>query len=145
MTDLDPITTAALTKAIDFLFDQAGKLIQERREARKIRGDQEDTPTPTEGKVAISKDELKSLKPKQVYLKDIPSEVEHCLDMIHRNRDTKRRLDATVAAYNGFLFAPGHVQYQLRDAEDQIKIWCQKLKGLIEEVYGHKITIVGLD
>ncbi len=145
MTGLEPIAVVALTKAVDFLFDEAGKLMEERRAARKARGDAEDTPAPPAGAVTTTKEEVLSLQPKTVYLKDIPKEVQHCLDMIHQYRDNKRRLDATIAAYNGFLFAPGHIQYQLRDSEDQIKHWCQQLKNLIDESYGHKIVIIGLD
>lgn len=145
MTGLEPIAVVALTKAVDFLFDQASKLMDERRTARKARGDEEDTPVPPVGLSTTKKEEILSLQPKNVYLKDIPKEVEHYLDMIHQYRDNKRRLDATIAAYNGFLFAPGHIQYQLRDSEDQIKNWCQQLKNLVDESYGHKIVIIGLN
>ncbi len=146
MTGLEPIAVAALTKAVDFLFDEASKLMEERRQARKARGEAEDVPIPEVDDAAVTqKEDILALQPKSVYLKDIPMEVKHHLDMIHQYRDNKRRLDATVAAYNGFLFAPGHIQYQVRDAEDQIKLWCQKLKHLVENAYGHKIVIIGLE
>jgi hypothetical protein len=145
MTGLEPIAVVALTKAVDFLFDEAGKLMEERRAARKERGDEEDTPAVPADTPITKKEEILSLQPKTVYLKDIPQEVKHCLDMIHQYRDNRRRLNATIAAYNGFLFAPGHIQYQLRDSENQIKHWCQQLKDLVEASYGHKIVIIGLN
>ena len=58
MTGLEPIAVAALTKAVDFLFDEAGKLMDERRTARKARGDAEDTPASPAGTTATTKEDI---------------------------------------------------------------------------------------
>jgi hypothetical protein len=145
MTGLEPIAAVALTKAVDFLFDEASKLMEERRAARKTRGDADDTPPVQDNAGATKKEEVLAIQPKTVYLKDIPKEVEHCIKMIHQYRNNKRSLDDTIAAYGGYRFAPLNIQNQLRDSEDEIKNWSQQLKNLVEESYGHKIVIVGLN
>ncbi len=145
MTSFDPIAVAALTKAVDFLFDQAGKLMVERREARKKRGEDDDTPATQPETKITTKEEVLSWQPKNIYLKDIPQEVKHCLTMIETYRNNKRYTDATIAQFGGFNLAPIHVRNESITQEDEIKNWTQKLKELVEKAYGHKIIIVGLD
>ena len=145
MTAFDPIAQAALNKAIDFLFDQAGKLLAERHEARQKRGDGDDSPAVQPETQVTNKQEVLSWQPKNVYLKDIPKEVKHHLDMIHQYRTNKRYTDATIAQFGGFNSAPLNVRNEAIIQEDQIKEWTQRLKILVEEVYGHKIIMVGLD
>jgi hypothetical protein len=142
MTNFDPIAVAALTKAVDFLFDQAGKLMEERRESRKKRGEDDDTAPKTK---ITTKEEVLSWQPKNIYLKDIPQEVKHCLTMIETYRTNKRYTDATIAQFGGFNLAPINIRNELITQEEEIKNWTQKLKELIEKAYGHRIVIVGLD
>lgn len=144
MTGLEPVAGAVLTKAIDFLFDQAGKLMEERRENRKKAGEPEDTPQPPAGARPATKDEMAS-KPKPVVLKDVNQELEHCLTMIEMYRRNKRNIEVAIAAYGGFTLAPRINQNELLDTENNIKQWSQKLKNLVEQVYGQKIMLIGLD
>lgn len=144
MSNLDPVAMSILTKAVDFLFDQAAKTIEEIRSSRKSRG--ENIPsTETIQDLTEQKEEVFSKQPKQIHLRDISKEVGNCIDMIHSYRDNRRRLNKSVSAYGGFDFTPQHIQRQLQEAEDQIVVWSKKLKDIIEESYGHKIIIIGLD
>jgi hypothetical protein len=145
MTGLEPVAVAALTKGVDFLFDQAGRILEERREARKMRGDQVDAPTSTTNHMSTTKEEVRAWQPKTVYLKDIPQEINHCLDMIHQHRTNKRYTEDSISQYGNFKTAPVYLRNELRIEEDEIEKWIRKLKQLIEEVYGHKIVVVGLD
>ena len=144
MSAFDPIAVAALTKAVDFLFDQAGKLMEERRESRKKRGEEDDTPVIQSDTKITTKDEVLSWQPKQIRLKDTPDEVKHCLTMIEQYRKNKRYTDATISQFGGFNLAPINVRNESITQEEQIKEWTYKLKEVIEDAYGHKITIVGL-
>lgn len=144
MSNFDPIAVATLTKAVDFLFDQAGKIMKERREARKNRGEEEDVISESKN-VEPEKEEVKQWKPKEVYLDDIRQEIENCLYQIHQHRINRRDLEKQISAYGGVIFAPIILRNQLRITEDEIKKWCQQLKGIVEEIYGRKITIPGLD
>lgn len=145
MTGLDSIAVVALIKAVDFLFEQAGKLMDERREARIKRGESDDTPHIQAGTGATTKEEVLSWQPKNIYLKDIPQEVKHCLEMIEQYRKNKRYTDATIAQFGGFNLAPINVRNEAIVQDNEIKNWIQKLKDLVEKVYGHKIVIIGLD
>lgn len=145
MTGLEPIAVAALTKAVDFLFDEAKDLMKERRENRQKLQEKDDTPEPRPDVVVVTKEEVKSWQPKNVYLKDIPKEVEHCLTIIHQYRRNRRIIELRASKSGGIEYASTLDQNQLIDTENNIKEWCQKLKDLVEEVYGHKITIIGLD
>jgi hypothetical protein len=142
MSGLEPIYVPALSKALDFLFNQAGKLMEERRNAKKARG--EEVASPTAQVSATTREEVNSWQPKKVYLSDFPEEVEHCLVQIEQFRLTKRLLEDKVSIHGGFRLAPTSVQHELSIAEEEIKRWCEKLKALVEEVYGQKIIIVGL-
>jgi len=151
MTGFEPIAIAALTKGIDFLFGEAGKILEERKLARQKRGEN-DSDEHNHNKEAVdsnpqsvkTREELKSLQPKTLHLRDIPQEVRFYLDQIHQYRENRRLLEQQAAAYGGFTYAPLIVQNQTRNAEREIYDNCQKLKQLIEEVYGYKITINGL-
>jgi hypothetical protein len=142
MSGFDPIATAALTQAVDFLFDQAGKILEERREARKARGEVVQG-AHHKGEIT-KKSEVQTWSPKEVYLKDIPQEIRNQLDQIHLYRTNLRNLELQIANYGGFVFAPIITQNQLRATEIEITNGCQKLKDLIESAYGHKIVVVGL-
>lgn len=150
MTDFDPIAIATLGKAVDFLFDQAGKLMEERREARKKRGgipQAEQVTLSHQNSIteATKKEEVRSWKPKNVYLKDMPSEITHCMSMIEQYRTNRRYTEDTISHYGGFNLAPIHIRNELLQQEEQIEQWIFKLKSIIEKTYGHKITIIGLD
>lgn len=145
MTGIEPITLGAISKAVDFLFDQAGKLLEERRENRKRMNEDDDTKEDTNNTSYTKKEEVKSWTPKNVYLKDLPQEIDSLLSLIHRYRGNKRDLEMRIANDGGFYRSPTSVRNELRDSETEIKESCQRLKGLIEEVYGHKITIIGLN
>jgi len=145
MTALDPITITALSKAVDFLFDQATKLMEERRESRKKRGDVNEQEELEHAKQLTPKTEVASWQPKSVYLKDIPREVKHCIEMIEQYRKNKRFTEESVSHYGGFKLSPISIRNELIKQEEEIKKWCQKLKDIIEHAYGHKISIIGLD
>jgi hypothetical protein len=152
MSGLEPIAVAALTKAIDFLFGEAGKLMEERRLARKNRGDEQSdsgsdisAKTKKDTKAIASKEDIKNLEPKELHLRDIPQEVKHYLDLIHARRQNRRQLEQQATAYGGFTYAPLIVQNQIRSSEQEIYENCRKLKRLVEEAYGYKIIVNGLD
>lgn len=150
MTDLDPIAMTTLGKAVDFLFDQAGKLLEERREARSKRGGEVETAQATHPSQAAStatttREEVKTWKPKTIYLKDIPSEIKHSLNMIEQYRTNKRHTEEAISHFGGFSVAPINVRNDLLQQEEQIEYWIIRLKELIEKAYGHKITLIGLD
>ncbi len=143
ISGIDPSTIAALAKAVDFLFDRAGNFIEEQPKNRKQLQEGDDTRQPNT--TIVTKEDIKFWRPKNIYLKDIPKEIEHHLNLIEQYRRNKRIIEQSVAKSGGIEYASVLDQNQLLDTEDNIKVACQKLKDLVEECYGRKIAIIGLD
>lgn len=138
-------------KGVDFLFKEVSKILEERREARRQRGEQDDISVPVDADTSGSADSVTAeevkdaLRPKLVHLKDIPQEIQGCINLIEQYREVIRQSEQTIAVHGGFLLAPQITRYQLSNAEKEVKTNSQRLKNLIENAYGHKIVIVGLE
>lgn len=145
MTGLEPIYLAALTKAVDFLFGESAKILQERRELRKEREEVDDTPPVAAGVQNTTKADIEKLEPKTIYLKDNHLEISHLLELIEIYRKNRRLLRRQLASYNGVDNAPVKLLNDLDGAENNIKKHAQELKTHIEHIYGHKTTIIGLE
>lgn len=107
--------------------------MEERREARKKRGDVETSVEVASPKKQTSKSEVNDWQPKNVYLKDINKDIKHCIGMIEQHRTNKRYAEEAIAHYGSFSITPISFRNDLRHQEDEIKRWCRKLKDLIEE------------
>lgn len=145
MSNLDPVWTAALTQAVGFLFDHAGKILQERRELRKARADDDDTPALPAGAVPTAKAEVEAWQPKTIYLQQNHEQIKHVLDLIQRYHKNRNTLRLQLASFNGPDNAPIKLLNDLESAENSIKTYAQELKEYVENVYGHRITIIGLN
>jgi hypothetical protein len=146
MTGLEPLGLAVLAKAVDFLFDEAKKIFNERRETRSSRGDYSNrAEATTETNKTTKKEEILTLHPNLLLLQDSSGEIEHCLAQIQQYRQNKRILERQVALYGGFIYAHLQLQNQLIQVDDELENWCAKLKGIVEEVYNYKLTIPGLE
>jgi len=151
MVTPDPVSLMILTQTVGFLFGEAGKLLEERRAARKERGEKDEAKVSNNEssldhtETISSPDKLNSLKPNTLQLQDMRDEMEHCLSLIHQYRENKRLLETQAAQYGGFASAPLITQNQIKHAEQEIYNNCQKLKRLVEEVYNREIIIKGLE
>lgn len=143
--DLDPISLTILQKAVDFLFDQARKLMEDRRESRKKMGEAVEDKSVQKDIKETKKDELGSLKPIPIRLQSVYHDIEHCMEQIEGYQRNRRDLERRVMKDGGFDRTQSSVRNELRDVDDEIKKYCQKLKKLVEDVYGRNITIIGLD
>lgn len=143
MTGLEFPAAVVVGKAIDFLFDQAGKIMQQRREARASTGKADDTPPQSAQPTA--KQEVQTWQPQQMMLKDMPREIEATLALIETYRGNLRQQEAAIAMHGDIALAPPINQNLYFKQIDAIKDNTQKLKTLVEQVYGKKITLVGLE
>ena len=146
MTGLEPIFTAALTKAVDFLFGEAGKLLDERRKVRQDVGKDDDTPVlkgeVTQKEVLVISQDLQT---KNIYLRDLPNEVDHILRLIESYRSNRRILENQIRHAGGVNRAPIDKVNDLQSTDDDIRYNIQRLKDLIQKAYSHQINLVGLD
>jgi len=145
MDNLDPVAANVLMKAVDFLFGEAKALMEERRQARKERGKDEATPEKQTGTAYTTKEEVEAWQPKSIYLKDFPNEMKHCIAQIEKYRSNKRQIEIRISHLGGAMQAPVSLINDLEAQEESIKEYAQRLKRLFEDVYGHKITIIGLE
>ncbi len=145
MASLEPIGLAVLTKAVDFLFNEASKFMQERRERRSLEQNRISSKEADKTTGFTKREELLSWEPNELFLQDTYLEIEHCLDQIQQYRKNRRMLEKQVAMYGGVVLAPIAVQNQLNNVERELESSCQKLRRLVEETYGQEIRIPGLD
>lgn len=146
MTGLEPIFTAALTKAVDFLFGEAKELMDERRKAREQLHEDDDTP-PLKGEIT-KKEDLPSpqqISTKNIHLQDFPEEVKHVLGLIEGYRRNRRFTEEKVQFYGGLVQSPTAVRNEILETDKMIKQNIQRLKNLVQKVYSHQINLVGLD
>jgi len=135
MNNIDPILISIITSAVNFLFDEASKLFQERRTKRVIKtGTINKTEHPTD------KSEILSLTPNEDLIGDAVEEIQHCILQIRQNRENKRKLERQISLYGGLNYSPIPLQNLLESIENDIENWCNKLRGIVERVYGHEIN-----
>ena len=146
MTGIDPISLAVLTKAIDFLFDEAGKIYHEHRMSKKqANPTRESAPETSHSEGAITlKEELTNLNLNPLALQDSAQEIEHCMTLIHQYRHNRRLVETQVAMHGGFIYTPLPLQNQLRNTELEIESWITNLKEIVEEIYGSSLVIPGI-
>ena len=136
MSNIDPILVSIITNAVNFLFDEASKIFQERRTKRIIESQaiKKDFEPPT------NKSEILALTPNKDLIGDAAEEIQHYLSQIRLSRENKRKLEKQITLYGGLNYSPIYLQNLLESTENDIENWCNKLREIIERVYGHKIN-----
>jgi AAA+ ATPase superfamily predicted ATPase len=133
-----------LTQAISFLFDEASKILAERRQRRQEMEEADDTVALPAGVEESSKETILELKPTNLD-EETQQEINHLLELIKIQRDHRRKAELKINKLGGILFVPPNVRVELENAEDEILKHTHKLKKLLEKVYGQPIYIDGLE
>lgn len=140
MTGLEPIGIMILTRAVDFLFDETGKLLERRRASKEMSAD--DRAQGVESEIVVTqKENVHQWQPVDPLLRDVQQEMEHHLDQLHRYRKNRRILEIQIAQHGGYDYAPTSLQEKLNLVESEILRWSMGLKDLVERVYGRDIVI----
>ncbi|MBE7470064.1 MAG: ATP-binding protein [Anaerolineales bacterium] len=132
-----------LTQAVSFLFDEARKILAERRERRQKMEEPDDRPALPDGVQASAKEKFLELKPAN-FDDETRKEVDHLLKLIAIQQDHRRKAEVKINKLGGILFVPPNVRVELESAEDEILTHTQKLKKLLEKVYNQPIHLDGL-
>jgi hypothetical protein len=135
---------AILTRALDFLFDEARKILAERRQRRQEMEEADDTVALPDGVEESSKETILELKPANLD-QETQEEVDHLLELIKIQRGHRRKAEVKINKLGGILFVPPNVRVELENAEDEILKHTQRLKKLLEKVYNQPIYIDGLE
>jgi hypothetical protein len=133
-----------LTQAVSFLFDEARKILAERRQRRQELEKPDDTAALPAGVEGSTKETILELKPMNLD-EEIQEEISHLLELIKIQRDHRRKAEVKINKLGGILFVPPNVRVELENAEDEILKHTQKLKKLLEKVYNQPIYIDGLE
>ena len=133
MNNLDPLAFSIVTKAVDFLFDQAAKVLQSQRDDRKS---------------IEPSNEQKTISDKNQILEAITGvnneEIRHCLKQIETYTSNVHLLEDQIAIRGGEALASLKLVNDLRTNQDELRKRITKLKSLLEEASNQEINVPGL-
>ena len=145
---IDPIQLPILMKAIDFVFEEGRKILEERRERRKMA---ESTP---KNEIQEPQKEITPLKPEQAqeFKQDLlKSKVDELL--WRNNEEEVRHLVRLLETYSrnyhlakeqyakwGDALVPPIIMHNMTDAENHMVETLERLKTVLSKVYKKEIS-----
>ena len=140
---LDPIQIPILLKAIDFIFDEGRKILEERRERRKMNMPAPDSATPEPAAEPAPSDAQKSAEIKQDLLTSKIDKIlwqNHELEVQHfvRLLETYSRnyhLASEQYARWGSALVPPIIVHNMTEAENSMVETLKKLEVVLSKVY----------
>ena len=140
---LDPIQVPVLLKAIDFVFDEGRKILEERRERRKMNDDpqnsesqepaKEITPINPEKEKEIKQD-LRASKIDEILWQNHEAEVKH-LVRLSETYSRNYHLASEQYAKWGSELAPSIIVHRMTDAESSMLETIKQLEVILSKVY----------
>ncbi|HQX16831.1 MAG TPA: hypothetical protein PLA27_10455 [Anaerolineales bacterium] len=147
---LDAIELPVLMKAVDFLFEEGRKILEERRERRKAQN----APAPVEEKepaaepavpATEAKDESKqgllSAKVDETQWKGREREVQHLVRLLETYSRNYHLAKEQYAKW-GSALVPPIVAHNLSEAEDAVIETSKQLEAVLSKVYNRDIQVV---
>jgi hypothetical protein len=143
---LDPIQIPILLKAIDFVFDEGRKILEERRERRKTGAASNTTepipvpePAPAPGPTEIqepkqAKQDLLTSKIDEILWKNHEAEVQHLVRLLEKHTTSYYILKEQHAEW-GSALAPPHITSQMREKESSIIETREQLERVLSKIY----------
>jgi hypothetical protein len=145
---IDPTTLPILLKAIDFVFDEARKILEERRERRK-NGESVQTseapeppkePIPAEIQATTEmKQDLLDSKIDEVLWKDHELEIQHLVRLLETYSRNYHLAREQYAKWGSALVPPIIVN-NINEAENSMLDTVQRLQTVLSKVYKKDIT-----
>jgi hypothetical protein len=156
---LDPIQIPILLKAIDFVFDEGHKLLEERRERRKTSAvgaagaanaasapaQTRDVPEPTEVTSAETqessetKQDLLTSKIDEILWKNHEAEVQHLVRLLETYSRNYHLASEQYAKW-GDALVPPIIVHNMTQAENSMAETLKKLEDVLSKVYKKDIT-----
>ena len=140
---IDPIQVPILLKAIDFVFDEGRKILEERRERRKTNDDpqksenqepvKEITPIEPEKEKEIKQD-LRASKIDEILWQNHEAEVKH-LVRLSETYSRNYHLAREQYAKWGSDLAPSIIVHRMTDAENSMLDTIKQLEVILSKVY----------
>ena len=145
---LDPIQIPILLKAIDFVFDEGRKILEERRERRKLSPSAEPGPDPEPASevspVEIQennkiKQDLLTSKIDEILWKNHELEVQHLVRLLETYSRNYHVASEQYAKW-GSALVPPIIVHNMTEAENSVAETLQKLEDVLSKVYEKDIT-----
>jgi hypothetical protein len=139
-----------LLKAIDFIFDEGRKILEERRERRKAEATPQDVKNPEladeaapaeEQKQAEVKQELVSSKIDEIVWKDHETEVRHLVKLLETYSHNYHLASEQYAKW-GSALVPPIILHNMTEAENSMLETIKKLESVLSKVYKKEINPV---
>lgn len=149
---IEAIAIPILTKAIDFLFDESKKILEERRKRREkfdVREKSNDgiqtkngstMPLPHEQTISNRSDALSFLIEESAW-KEKESEINNLLELLEIQRKNYN-LHAKQYAYYGEADVPQRIIHSIDNDEKEIMKTSKKLQDALSNVYKAKVSAV---
>lgn len=147
---IDVAQLPILLKAIDFIFDEGRKILEERRERRKAEAAPqevkdpapvEEAPPAEEQEPAEVKQELASSKIDEIVWKDHEAEVKHLVKLLETYSHNYHLAKEQYAKW-GSALVPPIILHNMTEAENSMLETLQKLEGVLSKVYKKEINPV---
>ena len=151
---LDPIHIPILLKAIDFIFDEGRKILEERRERRKTgeatpgntTPEPSPQPAPTINQEPADpqetnqiKQDLLTSKIDEIRWKDHELEVQHLVRLLETHSRNYHLASEQFAKW-GSALVPPIIVHNMTDAENSMVETLKKLEDVLSKVYEKDIT-----
>lgn len=145
---IDPTGLPILLKTLDFLFGEAQKILQERRERRAAKNitvqdsnkENPQTSNNSHSESIRSINEALSIQVSENILKNEISELEHLLRLKDTYNKRYQLAKEKISIY-GTLDTPYKVLHELEEAEEGIEDVVTKLKSTLSKIYNKEIVI----
>ena len=145
---IDPTQLPILLKAIDFVFDEGRKILDERRERRKNSDSAANSENPEPAKetppaevqaAKETKQDLLASKIDDLLWKNHELEIQHLVSMLETHTKTDYRLKEQAAQW-GSALVPPVIMLQIEDRENSIMEARKQLEDVLSKVYKKDIT-----
>ncbi len=145
---LDPIQLPILMKAIDFVFEEGRKILEERRERRKAASAAQPKAKPQEEKTALlpppeaimaSKTSLLASHIQGPLWQNHEAEVQHLVRLLETYSQNYALAKEQYAKW-GSALVPAIVVHNMNEAESAMLETIQRLEGVLSKVYQIEIS-----
>ena len=145
---IDPTQLPILLKAIDFIFEEGRKILEERRERRKLSvpAPESDSPEPepAPGPAEIErqqeiKQDLLTSKIDEIQWENHELEVKHLVKLLETYARNYHLASEQYAKW-GSALVPPIIVHNMNEAENAIAVTLKKLEAVLSKVYKKDIT-----
>jgi hypothetical protein len=145
---IDPIQIPILLKAIDFVFDEGRKILEERRERRKMIESPQKSEEPAKEIVPLEPQEVEEIKQDliaskidEILWKNHEEEVKHLVRLLETYSRNYHISEEQYAKW-GSALVPPIIMHNMTDAENAMIETIAKLENILSKVYKKDIPSI---